>query len=78
MWNRVKRLVVGNPLASHRERHERLSIPIGLAVFASDALSSTAYATEEILIALFSAALLTHAHPFGPLADASAFNGLMA
>ena len=52
MWNRFKRLVLGNPLASHRERHERLSIPIGLAVFASDALSSTAYATEEILIAL--------------------------
>ena len=53
MSNRLKRLIVGNPLASHRERHERLSIPIGLAVFASDALSSTAYATEEILIALF-------------------------
>src|SRR5690606_72328 len=35
-----------------RERHERLSIPIALAVFASDALSSTAYATEEILLAL--------------------------
>lgn len=52
MWNRLKRLIVGNPLASHRERHERLSIPIGLAVFASDALSSTAYATEEILLAL--------------------------
>jgi amino acid transporter len=55
MWNRFKRLIVGNPLASHRERHERLNIPIGLAVFASDALSSTAYATEEILIALFGA-----------------------
>lgn len=52
MWSRLKRLIVGNPLASHRERHERLSIPIGLAVFASDALSSTAYATEEILLAL--------------------------
>lgn len=71
MFNRLKRFIVGNPLASHRERHERLSIPIGLAVFASDALSSTAYATEEILIALFAAGLV-------PAAIASAVNGLMA
>jgi amino acid transporter len=48
----LKRLLVGTPLASTRERHERLSIPLALAVFASDALSSTAYATEEILLAL--------------------------
>jgi len=52
MFNKLKRFIVGNPLASHREHSERLSIPIGLAVFASDALSSTAYATEEILLAL--------------------------
>jgi len=71
MWNRVKRFIVGNPLASHRERHERLSIPIGLAVFASDALSSTAYATEEILIALFSVSLVAPS-------VASAFNGFWA
>lgn len=58
MFNRLKRLLLGTPLASHRERYERLSIPIGLAVFASDALSSTAYATEEILIALFAAGLV--------------------
>lgn len=48
----LKRLVIGSPLASQRERHERLTIPLALAVFASDALSSTAYATEEILLAL--------------------------
>ncbi len=71
MWNRLKRLIVGNPLASHRERHERLSIPIGLAVFASDALSSTAYATEEILIALFAAGLTVPAL-------SSALNGFLA
>jgi len=52
MLNKFKRFIVGNPLASHREHSERLSIPIGLAVFAADALSSTAYATEEILLAL--------------------------
>jgi amino acid transporter len=47
-----KRWILGSPLASARERHERLAIPLALAVFASDALSSTAYATEEILLAL--------------------------
>ena len=37
------------PLNERKE--ERLTIPLALAVFASDALSSTAYATEEILLA---------------------------
>lgn len=76
MWSRLKRYVVGNPLASHRERHERLSVPIGLAVFASDALSSTAYATEEILIALFAAGL--SAQMGLNLIQASSLNGLLA
>lgn len=47
-----RRLIFGKPLESNRESHERLNISLGLAVFAADALSSTAYATEEILIAL--------------------------
>ncbi|WP_373531898.1 APC family permease [Vampirovibrio sp.] len=67
---------MGNPLASHRERHERLSVPIGLAVFASDALSSTAYATEEILIALFASGLSIQMGM--TLIQASAFNGILA
>ncbi|MFM7390056.1 MAG: APC family permease [Vampirovibrionales bacterium] len=48
----LKRLLIGTPLSSDRESHERLSIPIALSVFAADALSSSAYATEEILMAL--------------------------
>jgi amino acid transporter len=76
MWSKLKRFVVGNPLASHRERHERLSVPIGLAVFASDALSSTAYATEEILIALFASGLSIQMGM--NLLQASAFNGFLA
>ena len=44
-----KRLVVGRPMPLSQARHERLSKKTALAVFASDALSSTAYATEEIL-----------------------------
>ena len=46
------RLLVGRPLATHDLPHQAVSKPVGLAVFASDALSSTAYATEEILIIL--------------------------
>ena len=45
----VKRLLVGKPLASSEEGHQRLIKLIALAIFASDAISSTAYATEEIL-----------------------------
>jgi amino acid transporter len=45
----VKRLLVGRPLASADEHHTRLVKVVALAVFASDAISSTAYATEEIL-----------------------------
>jgi amino acid transporter len=46
---RMKRLVVGRPLPTERLAHERLGKPTALAVFASDNLSSSAYATEEIL-----------------------------
>src|SRR5262245_65923741 len=46
---RIKRVIVGAPLATERLVHERLGKPTALAVFASDNLSSSAYATEEIL-----------------------------
>jgi amino acid transporter len=45
----VKRLIVGAPIPSHDAHHERLSRVTGLAILSSDALSSVAYATEEIL-----------------------------
>lgn len=51
----VKRLLIGRPLPSHAAPHQRLSNTVALAVFASDALSSVAYATEEILIVLVGA-----------------------
>jgi amino acid transporter len=51
----LKRLLVGRPLTTDQLAHERLSKTIALAVFASDALSSVAYATEAILIALLAA-----------------------
>jgi len=46
---RIKSRLLGRPLNTDQLEHERLGKPTALAVFASDALSSTAYATEEIL-----------------------------
>jgi amino acid transporter len=46
---RVKRKLLGPPLHTEQLEHERLGKPTALAVFASDNLSSSAYATEEIL-----------------------------
>ena len=48
----VKRVLLGRPIPTSHEIHERLGRATGLAVFASDALSSSAYATEEILLIL--------------------------
>jgi amino acid transporter len=45
----LKRLLVGRPLAGHEEHGQLLPKTIALATFSSDAISSTAYATEEIL-----------------------------
>src|SRR5581483_6488924 len=62
---RVTRLVLGQPLATAAQARETIGKAIGLAVFASDALSSVAYATEEILLvlALAGAAALPLAMP---------------
>jgi amino acid transporter len=51
----VKRILLGMPLATAEASHERLDPATGLAVFASDALSSVAYASEEILLMLVTA-----------------------
>src|SRR6266404_764761 len=48
----LKRVLVGPPMPLAQARHERLSKRVALAVFSSDALSSVAYATEEILLVL--------------------------
>jgi amino acid transporter len=45
----LKRVLVGRPLATAEQEGQRLPKTIALAVFSSDAISSTAYATEEIL-----------------------------
>ena len=45
----MKRLLLGRPIRTADAEHQRIPKVVGLAVFSSDAISSTAYATEEIL-----------------------------
>ncbi len=55
MPSSLKRILLGRPLSTAAEKHERLGKVSGLAVFSSDALSSVAYGTEEILWVLVAA-----------------------
>ncbi|TAL28047.1 MAG: APC family permease, partial [Nitrospirae bacterium] len=48
----IKSFLIGQPIETKKEKHERLSKKMGLAVFSSDPLSSVAYGTEEIMFAL--------------------------
>lgn len=50
-----RRLIIGAPIPTKEAIHQRLSIPKALAVFSSDALSSSSYATEAILLVLIAA-----------------------
>ena len=45
----VRRVLIGQRIPTAREAHERIGPIKGLAVFASDNISSSAYATEEIM-----------------------------
>jgi len=60
----IKRFFVGSPMRTEQAIHERLSKKTALAVFSSDALSSTAYATEEILLVLAVAAAYGQTYAF--------------
>ena len=52
LWTGIRRIFVGSPLASSQAIHERLDKVRALAIFSADVISSTAYATEEILLVL--------------------------
>lgn len=54
-WARVRRVAIGAPISSEESEHQRLSKLKALPVFSSDALSSSAYATDEILLVLIAA-----------------------
>jgi len=64
MPSSLKRMLLGQPLATAAEKHERLGKISGLAVFASDALSSVAYGTEEIMLVLVAAGAAAIAYSF--------------
>lgn len=51
-YRHFKQAVFGRPLASERLEHERLTKRTALAVLSSDAISSVAYATDQILFVL--------------------------
>jgi amino acid transporter len=48
----LKRLLIGRPLASREFAHQRLPKRLALGVFSTDAIASTAFATQEILVVL--------------------------
>ena len=52
MLDTFKRIFVGRPLATSEQEHQRINKTVALAVFSSDAISSTAYATQEILFVI--------------------------
>src|SRR5512147_1221287 len=57
----MKRAVLGPALPTANLIHERLGKVTALAIFSSDALSSVAYATQEMLITLFAAGVIAAA-----------------
>lgn len=61
--------LIGRPLSTADASHETIGKAVGLAVFASDALSSNAYATQEILVILAAAGTMAFGYVF-PIAMA--------
>ncbi len=57
----LKRVLIGNPISTADEGHQRIPKKVALPVFASDAISSTAYATDEILVVLLGQAAIGYA-----------------
>ena len=56
MYSLLKRILIGSPLSSEEVEEQRLSKRVALAVFGTDAVASTAFATQEILVVLVPAA----------------------
>jgi amino acid transporter len=56
VYSLLKRILIGSPLSSEEFEEQRLSKRVALAVFGTDAVASTAFATQEILVVLVPAA----------------------
>ena len=59
-----RHFLIGRPISTAKAEHETIGKAVGLAVFASDALSSTAYATQEMLVILAGAGTLAFGYVF--------------
>jgi len=55
---RMRRVLVGRPMRTHQLEDELLPIPLALPIFAADAISSVAYATEAAMVVLLGAGLV--------------------
>src|SRR5512134_3035651 len=60
----ISHYLIGRPLQTADAPHQTIGKAVGLAVFASDALSSTAYATQEILVILAVAGTMAFGYVF--------------
>ena len=60
----ISHYLIGRPLQTVDAPHQTIGKAVGLAVFASDALSSTAYATQEILVILAAAGTIAFGYVF--------------
>jgi len=60
----ISHFLIGRPLQTADAPHQTIGKAVGLAVFASDALSSTAYATQEILVILAAAGTVAFGYVF--------------
>ncbi len=60
----ISHFLIGRPLQTADAEHQTIGKAVGLAVFASDALSSTAYATQEMLVILAGAGTLAFGYVF--------------
>ena len=60
----ISHFLLGRPLQTADAAHQTIRKRVGLAVFASDALSSTAYATQEILVILAGAGTMAFGYVF--------------
>ena len=69
LFSKVKRVLIGQSLPTSAHDEQRLTKAEGLAVLSSDALSSVAYATQEILLVLITAGSLALAYSL-PIAGA--------
>ena len=55
-YSALKRLLIGRPLSTREFEHQRLPKRLAIGVFSTDAIASTAFATQEILVVLVPAA----------------------